>query len=118
MGKIWEDNLEGASGLQDLFLTRLTDEAPIPPEDNLVKRMCAIGLARIGSDNEATIDALELYREQTTRRGVPSFSPLYTGSVWALTKLTGKTYPDPVTETFNEGPWLIQPFDPKLLESN
>ena len=118
LGKIWEDDLEGASGLQDLFLTRLTDEAPIPPEDNLVKRMCAIGLARIGSDNEATIDALELYREQTTRRGVPSFSPLYTGSVWALTKLTGKTYPDPVTETFNEGPWLIQPFDPKLLESN
>ena len=118
LGKIWEDDLEGVSGLQDLFLTRLTDEAPIPPEDNLVKRMCAIGLARIGSGNEATIDALELYREQTTRQGVPSFSPLYTGSVWALNKLTGKTYPEPVTETFNEGPWLIQPFDPELFENN
>ena len=72
--------------------------------------------------NEATqqleSDALELYREQTTRQGVPSFSPLYTGSIWALNKLTGKTYPEPVTETFNEGPWLIQPFDPELFENN
>ena len=42
---------------------------------------------------------------------------LYTGSVWH-NKLTGKTYPEPVTETFNEGPWLIQPFDPELFENN
>ncbi len=118
LGKIWEDDLTGAPGLEDLLYTRLTDEAPIPPEDNLVKRMCAIGLARIGSSNQKTIDALEKYREATTRQGVPSFSPLYTGSVWALTKLTGKNYPEPVTETFNEGPWLIQPFELKLLEEN
>lgn len=118
LGKIWEDDLTGAPGLEDLFYTRLTDEAPIPPEDNLVKRMCAIGLARIGSNSSKTIDALEEYREQTTRQGVPSFSPLYTGSVWALEKLTGKEYPAPVVETFNEGPWLIQPFDLNLLEAN
>ena len=118
LGKIWEGDLTGAEGLEDLFYTRLTDEAPIPPEDNLVKRMCALGLARIGSGSQKTIDALEEYRQQTIRQGVPSFSPLYTGTAWALEKLTGKKYPAPVTGTYNEGPWLIEPFDPKLLENN
>ena len=118
LGKIWEGDLTGAKGLEDLFYTRLTDEAPIPPEDNLVKRMCALGLARIGSGSQKTIDALEEYRQQTIRQGVPTFSPLYTGTVWALEKLTGKKYPAPVTGTYNEGPWLIEPFDPKLLENN
>ncbi len=118
LGKIWEGDLTGNPEVEKLLYTRLTDEAPVPPEDVLVKRMCAISLARIGSDSDETIAALRKYLKDTERGGLPSFNPLHTGAAWALNKLTGEQFPDPLPEDFNEGPWLLEPFDPQLLENN
>ncbi len=118
LGKIWEGDLTGAPEVAKLLFTRLTDEAPIPPEDVLVKRMCAIGLARMGSNTPETIAALQKYRVQTMRSGEPGFNSLHTGASWALTELTGETFPDPIPEDYNEGPWLLSPFDAKLLNNN
>ena len=118
LGKIWEGDLNGDAGVAPLLYTRLTDEAPIPPEDALVKRMCAISLARLGSDTDQTIAALHKYRKQTLRGDAPSFNSLHTGATWALTELTGEKFPEPVAEDYNEGPWLIEPFDPKRLQND
>ena len=118
LGKIWEGDLTGDPEVAKLLFTRLTDEAPIPPEDVLVKRMCAIGLARMGSNTPETIAALHKYREQTMRSGEPGFNSLHTGASWALTELTGESFPDPIPEDYNEGPWLLSPFDAKLLKNS
>ena len=83
-----------------------------------MKRMCAIGLARMGSNTPETIAALHKYREQTMRSGEPGFNSLHTGASWALTELTGESFPDPIPEDYNEGPWLLSPFDAKLLKNS
>ena len=56
-GLIYEGDLHGDPKLEKALLERLNDDAPMPPEDNLVKRMACISLTRMGSNGEETINA-------------------------------------------------------------
>ena len=107
-GLIYEGDLTGDPKLEEALLARLNDEAPMPPEDDLVKRMAAISLARIGSTGEETIKSLWKYYHRTK-----PFGPLRNGTEYALQRLIGEEFSTPDPKTYTSGPWLIEPYEPK-----
>ncbi|MEC7565299.1 MAG: HEAT repeat domain-containing protein [Planctomycetota bacterium] len=107
-GLIFEGDLAGDPKLEKALLDRLNDDAPMPPEDDLVKRMAAISLARIGSTGEFTISSLWKYYHRTK-----PFGPLRDGTEYALHRLIGEEFPTPDPKTYTSGPWLIEPYVPK-----
>jgi HEAT repeat protein len=108
-GLIYEGDLHGDPKLEKALLERLNDDAPMPPEDNLVKRMACISLTRMGSNGEETINSLWKYHRRTKPFGV-----LRDGTEYALKQLIGEKFPTPDPRSFSGGPWLLEPYEFKL----
>ena len=105
-GLIYEGDLHGDPKLEKALLERLNDDAPMPPEDNLVKRMACISLTRMGSNGEETINSLWKYHRRTKPFGV-----LRDGTEYALKQLIGEKFPTPDPRSFSGGPWLLEPYE-------
>jgi HEAT repeat protein len=105
-GIIYEGDLHGDPKLEKALLERLNDDAPMPPEDNLVKRMACISLARMGSNGEETINSLWKYHRRTKPFGV-----LRDGTEYALKQLIDEKFPTPDPRSFSGGPWLLEPYE-------
>ncbi len=105
-GLIYEGDLHGDPKLEKVLLERLNDDAPMPPEDNLVKRMACISLARMGSNGEETINSLWKYHRRTKPFGV-----LRDGTEYALKQLIDEKFPTPAPRSFSGGPWLLEPYE-------
>ena len=105
-GLIYEGDLHGDPKLEKVLLERLNDDAPMPPEDNLVKRMACISLARMGSSGEETINSLWKYHRRTK-----PFGTLRDGTEYALQQLIDEKFPTPDPRSFSGGPWLLEPYE-------
>ena len=107
-GLIYEGDLHGDPSLEKVLLERLNDDAPMPPEDNLVKRMACVSLARMGSNGEETINSLWKYHRRTR-----PFGTLRDGTEYALKQLIDEKFPTPDARTYTGGPWLLEPYEIK-----
>jgi HEAT repeat protein len=105
-GLIYEGDLHGDPKLEKALLERLNDDAPMPPEDNLVKRMACVSLARMGSNGEETINSLWKYHGRTK-----PFGTLRDGTEYALEQLIDEKFPTPDARTYSGGPWLLEPYE-------
>ncbi|MBT4694053.1 MAG: HEAT repeat domain-containing protein [Planctomycetaceae bacterium] len=105
-GLIYEGDLHGDPKLEKALLERLNDDAPMPPEDNLVKRMACVSLARMGSNGEETINSLWKYHGRTK-----PFGTLRDGTEYALEQLIDEKFPPPDARTYSGGPWLLEPYE-------
>lgn len=105
-GLIYEGDLYGDPKLEEILLERLNDDAPMPPEDNLVKRMACVSLARLGSSGEETINSLWKYHGRTK-----PFGTLRDGTEYALQQLIDEKFPTPAPRSFSGGPWLLEPYE-------
>jgi hypothetical protein len=105
-GLIYEGDLHGDPKLENALLERLNDDAPMPPEDNLVKRMACVSLARMGSNGEETINSLWKYHGRTK-----PFGTLRDGTEYALEQLIDEKFPTPDARTYSGGPWLLEPYE-------
>jgi len=107
-GLIYEGDLYGDPSLEKVLLERLNDDAPMPPEDNLVKRMACVSLARMGSNGEETINSLWKYHRRTR-----PFGTLRDGTEYALKQLIDEKFPTPDARIYTGGPWLLEPYEIK-----
>ncbi|MFP6587854.1 MAG: hypothetical protein VB814_09420 [Pirellulaceae bacterium] len=105
-GLIYEGDLHGDPQLEKALLERLNDDAPMPPEDQLVKRMACISLARMGSNGEETINSLWKYHRRTK-----PFGALRDGTEYALGQLIDEKFPTPDARSYSGGPWLLEPYE-------
>jgi HEAT repeat protein len=105
-GLIYEGDLHGDPKLEKILLERLNDDAPMPSEDLLVKRMACVSLARMGSNGEETINSLWKYHGLTK-----AFGPLRDGTEYALKQLIGEKFPPPVPRSNSGGHWLLEPYE-------
>jgi len=105
-GLIYEGDLTGDPKLEEALLARLNDDTPIPPEDNLVKRMACISLARMGSKGNETISSLWKYHGRSK-----PFGELRDGTEYALKRLIDEKFPQPDARVYSSGPWLLEPYE-------
>ena len=105
-GLIYEGDLQGDPKLEKILLERLNDDAPMPPEDDLVKRMASISLARIESKGDETINSLWKYHGRTK-----PFGALRGGTEYALEQLIDEKFPVPDAKIYSTGPWLLEPYE-------
>ena len=105
-GLIYEGDLNGDPKLEKALLERLNDDAPMPPEDNLVKRMACVSLARMGSKGEETISSLWKYHGRTK-----PFGALRDGTEYALKRLIDEKFPQPDARVYSSGPWLLEAYE-------
>jgi HEAT repeat protein len=105
-GLIYEGDLNGDPKLEKELLARLNDEAPMPSEAMLVKRMACISLARMGSKGNETISSLWKYHGRAKPFGV-----LRDGTEYALKRLLDAKFPPPDARVYSSGPWLLEPYE-------
>ena len=105
-GLIYEGDLHGDPKLEKVLLERLNDDAPMPPEDDLVKRMACISLARMESKGTETISSLWKYHGRTK-----PFGALRGGTEYALERLIAEKFPTPAAKIYSTGPWLLEPYE-------
>ena len=104
--------LEGQSDNQrwiKLLVERLNDDAPMPPESPLVKRMAVVALANMGVKDEKIEQNIRELQAST-----PQFSYLKDGCNWALNKLYGDPIPPMPDQIVTSGPWLIEPLENRI----
>ena len=106
--------LEGDSDNQrwiKILVDRLNDDAPMPPESPLVKRMAVIALAKMGVDDDKIERNIRELQVST-----PKYSVLKDGCNWALNKLYGDPIPPMTDQIVDSGPWLLEPLEDRTRQ--
>ena len=106
--------LEGDSDNQrwiKILVDRLNDDAPMPPESPLVKRMAVIALAKMGVDDDKIERNIRELQVST-----PEYSVLKDGCHWALNKLYGDPIPPTSDQLVDSGPWLLEPLEDRTRQ--
>ncbi|MFL2870131.1 MAG: HEAT repeat domain-containing protein [Pirellulaceae bacterium] len=105
MAQILEGDSENERWIK-LLLERLNDDAPMPPESPLVKRMAVVALAKMGVDDDKIERNIRDLQVST-----PEYSVLKDGCNWALNKLYGDPIPPMPDQLVDSGPWLLEPLE-------
>jgi HEAT repeat protein len=88
------------------LMQRVTDTNPLQPEYISVQRMSAVSLGRMKAVSQAAALREWLGAEADKGIGDPAF-------MWAVTQLTGETFPEPEPPTIGMSGWFLEPL-PKL----
>jgi HEAT repeat protein len=81
---------------------RLKDTASLPPEIEPVRRMSAVTLGRMKAE-----EALPALRQYHAPKG--AFESVGAACNWAITQITGETFPEPPVEHRSESGWFLEP---------
>lgn len=105
LGWIHEGNPD--KSISDGLLGRVQDMSLIPPESAVVKRQCAISLARMKD-----VDHGPDLRKQL-ENGTPN-SFLGLALRWSVKELTGEEMPAPIPDEQGQGPFFLDPLPPPM----
>jgi hypothetical protein len=92
------------AGLVQELIGRLTDESMVMPEHPDVRRMCAVALGRMKS--EEAVDSLRKYYPKKL-----STDPFPNACGWALQQITGEKLPASGTAEVVQKGWFLEPND-------
>jgi HEAT repeat protein len=100
LGRIYDGETDERLAAQ--FQERLADTNSMPPEEEQVRRMCAIGLGRMKV--EAAVPTLQQFTNEGNEVGLACW--------WSIHLLTGKEPPPPAVTKNNVVGWFLQPVSP------
>ena len=84
------------------FVDRLSDDLGLPPEDEGVRRMCAVSLGRMKAKDG--LPALEKFYKAETPNSLVGYS-----CRWSIHEITGTELPGPVAMTKSHSNWFLVP---------
>ena len=109
LGWLYAGNPDRSLGRQ--LIERVNDNAPIPVESGLVKRICVISLGRMKA-----VEYADQFRKSL---GKVMSNDKFSFSVrWAVNQMTGEEFPDPIPNTTGSGSWFLDPIPPKVSSRN